>query len=82
MSVFSDLDDATLDSEIARLSARIRGGGDDEQAIKSITGEGRKVEYGDAVSPTQLRRLYREAKEEKERREGRCGGTAIGVRFP
>lgn len=79
MSVFADLSDEDLATEIAALSAQIRGA-PANPTIRSIAGEGRKVEYGNASS-SDLRRLYREAREEQERRAGGMGGSAIPVRF-
>lgn len=80
MSVFSDLTDEELDAEIARLAGLIRGQ-PTNPTVKSVAGEGRKVEYGNHSSSSDLRRLHREANEEKARRAG-VTGTAIGVRFP
>lgn len=79
MGLFEDLDDAALDATIADLTGRITGS-PANPAVKSVAGEGRRVEYANA-SLSDLRRLLREAKEERERRRGGIGGRAIGVRF-
>jgi hypothetical protein len=80
MSVYSDLTDEELEAEIADLRSRIRGA-PGSPAVKSVAGEGRRVEY-ENMSSHGLRRLLTDALNEQERRNGTgLGGAAIGVRF-
>lgn len=79
MSVFADLTDEELEVEITALAQQIRAG-PGTPAVRSVAGEGRKVEYQN-LSSTDIRRLHREAREERDRRAGGGGGSAIRVRF-
>lgn len=80
MSVFGDLTEEELEAEIATIRMRIRGQVSDAP-VKSVAGEGRRVEYMN-MSPSDLRRLLREALEALAVIQGNTGGRAIGVRFP
>lgn len=79
MGLFEDHSDEALAAAIEDLTARITGQ-PANPAVKSVAGEGRRVEYATA-SLGDLRRLLREAKEERDSRAGGIGGSAIGVRF-
>jgi hypothetical protein len=80
MGLFEDMDDVALAAAITDLTGRITGQ-PANPAVKSVAGEGRRIEYATA-SIADLRRLLREAKEERDSRAGGIGGRAIGVRFP
>lgn len=77
MSLYADLTDEQLDAEIASLRTKMR---DPEPGVRSVAGEGRRMEFFGGNS-SNLQSLLRQALEEKARREGRPAGGAIGVWF-
>lgn len=84
MSVYADLTEEQLEAEIATLRQRIRDAGKSPTAgIKSIAGEGRRMEFfgsGGGTSTMDLRRLLREATDALAMLRG-DSGSAIGVRY-
>ena len=84
MSLYSDLAEDQLVTEIATIKARIRAvGTGDTAGVKSIAGEGRRVEFfgsGGGADLNGLRGLLREAEAALALLRGESG-SAIGVGF-
>jgi hypothetical protein len=77
MSIYADMTEEQLEAEIAALRTKIRTGQD--PAVRSVTGEGRRIEWAGGTV-TNLRRLLREAELALATLQG-TRGNAIGVRF-
>lgn len=78
MSIYADMDEAQLTAEIASLRLKIRTGTD--PVIRSVAGEGRRVEFASGTA-SNLRRLLREAELALAALTGNSSGNAIGVVF-
>lgn len=85
MSLYSDLTDEQLETEISSLKAKIRNASSGTQAgVKSIAGEGRRMEFfggGGGADLRGLKDLLASAELEWTRRGYGTAGRAIGVSF-
>ncbi|MES2903257.1 MAG: hypothetical protein V4696_03645 [Pseudomonadota bacterium] len=79
MSIYADMTVEQLEAEIQSLREKIRGG--TEPSIRSVAGEGRRVEFAGG-NASNLRQLLREAEAALAVLTGGSGGQAIGVWFP
>lgn len=80
-AIYADMTEEQLIEEIQSLREKIRSS-PDTPSVRSVTGEGRRLEFGSATSNIDnLRRLLREATDTLTALQNGGGGSAIGVVF-
>jgi hypothetical protein len=81
MGLYSSYSDPDLEAEIAELKAKIIAAAkDDNASVRSVAGEGRRIEFAPTTKASGLKDLLRQAEIELAIRNGNQG-NAIGVNF-